>query len=1296
MNNGKRSINISLGSGSANLNARPNPFSRPTRPSTTTALGFGDDDENDDENGNDNTPGPPKRKQIKLDHGQADTEDQEDDAFLKLSAPKTSAPRPPPAVFRDDDDDEEDAFSRLVSRKDPEETPATLADEEQEEDDPLDAFMAGIDTQVKKEAEMPSEEKVRRDDIEDEDYVESYMKHMKKKGIMVGQGGPVQERNEDVDSDEEVYATARAIDNSSEQQFDPDEMGYDLQSNGKKEITPLPRVDHSRQNYVEIEKCFYEEHEDIARLTDEQVKQIRLDLDMRVSGADAAKPCISFAHFGFEEALMETIRRAGYSEPSGIQQQAIPVALSGRDIIGIAKTGSGKTAAFLLPMIVHIMDQEELEKGDGPIGIVLAPTRELADQIYSEAKRFAKAYSLRVAVVYGGASKQDQFKTLRSGVEIVVATPGRLIDMIKIKATNFKRTSFLVMDEADRFFDLGFEPQVRSICDNIRPDRQTVLFSATFQKRVEKLAREVMTDPVRISIGNVGQINSDVTQVIQILKDDTLKWKWLMDRLQELEALGSVLIFVSRKNGVVELTENLKNMGVRCECLHGDMVQQERDKAVHDYKNRLFPTLIATDVAARGLDIKSIRTVINYDVARDIDSHVHRVGRTGRAGEKGTAFTLITDKDDRFAGELVRNLEEGGQSVSPDVMKIAMQNPRFRKSRQFMGSQRGGHRGRGGRGRGAGGGGGGGGRGGNRGGRGGGYGGRFHSSDGSGEQGHSTASNNTPLGQGSRGDRWDQGGGNSGHQPDRSGRNFDNHRVQGSGYRVSGFQKASRPETGGSIPPTHEQTPVQQAPMPTPPLIPLSAGPDPRPKQSTVPADARPPPPHQPSDARPPAPYFPPQSLHNQGQPPHPLPGQNQGYPHFHQPPFPPPPQARPSGPPGPSPMGYPHQGQLPPPTFPPGARPFPPHAGTFNPHHRPPPHLYRPPPPPGGFPPPPRPPPGYHALAFAAERAVAIHAVLSASKVCQRVFTKLVNGETITKKDKSPVTIGDFSAQAVINTILHKSFPEDPIVGEEDSKDLRGEEGRSMREKVLELANSGLDQALTEDLLLETIDRGTFAGGAKGRMWALDPIDGTKGFLRGEQFAVCLALIVDGQVQVGVMGCPNLPVDAKDKDGEKGCLFITVKGQGAFQRNFSSSTETPISMSSIQSLADASFCESVESGHSNQSDSARIAHLLGITKPPVRMDSQCKYCSLSRGDAEVYLRLPVSATYEEKIWDHASGSLLVSEAGGIVSDIHGQPLDFSKGRTLATNSGVIAAHAKIHGRVIEAVQKVLFPEGKL
>ncbi|KAI8357117.1 P-loop containing nucleoside triphosphate hydrolase protein [Mortierella sp. GBAus27b] len=927
MSGGKRSFNISLG-GSSAVGSKPNPFARTTRqPSAKAALGFQDDDDND---ASSSGSGPPKRKLVKLDHDLDDNdglENASDDGDSGASSKPASANvlSPPPPLLRKparDDDEDEDAFSRLESRKGPtndsaKADQANKADDD-EEDDPLDAFMAGIDSQVQQEAEKPSEERVRRDDIEDEDYVESYMKHMKKKGITIGQGGPVMERDEDADSDEEVYATARAIDNANEALHDLE----DVDPHAKKEIMPLPRMDHSKQDYVEIEKCFYEEHEDIARLSDEQVRQIRMELDMRVSGADFAKPCISFAHFGFEEALMETIRRAGYSEPSGIQRQAIPVALSGRDIIGIAKTGSGKTAAFLLPMIVHIMDQQELDDGDGPIGVVLAPTRELADQIYSEAKRFAKAYSLRVAVIYGGANKRDQFKTLRAGVEIVVATPGRLIDMIKMKATNFRRTSYLVLDEADRVFDLGFEPQVRSICDNIRPDRQTLLFSATFQKRVERLAREVMSDPVRISIGNVGQINSDVTQVIQILKDDTLKWDWLMGRLQEFESTGSVLIFVSRKNGVVELTENLKKAGVKCECLHGDMLQQERDKAVHDYKARQFPTLIATDVAARGLDIKSVRTVVNYDVARDIDSHVHRVGRTGRAGEKGTAFTLITEKDDRFAGDLVRNLEESDQPVSPELMKIAMQNPRFRKSRQFMSGNRGG------RGRGRGGRGGHGGRGG-RGGRGGGggSGGRFHSSDHFQEHGYSTSSNNTPLGQNDRRQQGYQGGSGGGRD---FGSSTSSH-GSGAGYRVSGFHKATRPETGSadSQPPSSTGATAPGVP----PQRTQSANQDHRPPPSNIPPHA------QPHPGRPPAPT-------GYGYPPPPFP----------HPPPPGHPPGHPSGHPGPPPPGFPYA--PPPPGF-----PFPPPPpGAFNGQHPPPhppppmpPHLYRPPPPAG------HPPHGQH-----------------------------------------------------------------------------------------------------------------------------------------------------------------------------------------------------------------------------------------------------------------------------------------------------------------------------------------------
>ncbi|CAG8715628.1 336_t:CDS:2 [Funneliformis caledonium] len=326
----------------------------------------------------------------------------------------------------------------------------------------------------------------------------------------------------------------------------------------------------------------------------------------------------------------------------------------------------------------------------------------------------------------------------------------------------------------------------------------------------------------------------------------------------------------------------------------------------------------------------------------------------------------------------------------------------------------------------------------------------------------------------------------------------------------------------------------------------------------------------------------------------------------------------------------------------------------------------------------------------FAAERAVAINAVLQASKVCQKVFKQLVNNETITKKDKSPVTVADFSAQAVVNTILYHSFPNDPIIGEEDTKDLRVESGKELRAKIHSLTNSILDDPLDETTLLDAIDRGSYPGGSQGRMWTLDPIDGTKGFLRGEQFAVCLALLVDGKIQLGVMGCPNLPVDSKVPEGEKGCLFIAEKGQGAFQRKFSSTEETKIQMANISSILEASFCESVEAAHSSHGDAAKIASLLGITKPPIRMDSQCKYCSVARGDADIYLRLPTRDDYEENIWDHASGALLVQEAGGIVSDIYSKPLDFSLGRTLKSNKGVVVSHSKIYSQVIEVVQQVL------
>ncbi|KAJ2827704.1 3'(2'),5'-bisphosphate nucleotidase [Coemansia erecta] len=328
----------------------------------------------------------------------------------------------------------------------------------------------------------------------------------------------------------------------------------------------------------------------------------------------------------------------------------------------------------------------------------------------------------------------------------------------------------------------------------------------------------------------------------------------------------------------------------------------------------------------------------------------------------------------------------------------------------------------------------------------------------------------------------------------------------------------------------------------------------------------------------------------------------------------------------------------------------------------------------------------------LAKEREVAIAAVERASRVCQAVFKRLVTDETLTKKDKSPVTVADFSAQAVVNHILEKHFPEDPIVGEEDSKDLQGDEGRALREKVIELTNTAVDDPMSTEEVLRAIDRGQYEGGSSGRHWTLDPIDGTKGFLRGEQFAVCLALVIDGVVRLGVVGCPNLPFDISKQNEDKGVLAVAVEGQGAFQRRLcvNDAIETPIHVSNVEDLCDASFCESVESGHSNHGDNANIAQLLGITKQSVRMDSQCKYIAVARGDADIYLRLPVDSKYVEKIWDHAAGNIIIQEAGGRVSDVNGEPLDFSLGRTLRANKGVVAANANIFDTVVAAVQTTL------
>ena len=340
----------------------------------------------------------------------------------------------------------------------------------------------------------------------------------------------------------------------------------------------------------------------------------------------------------------------------------------------------------------------------------------------------------------------------------------------------------------------------------------------------------------------------------------------------------------------------------------------------------------------------------------------------------------------------------------------------------------------------------------------------------------------------------------------------------------------------------------------------------------------------------------------------------------------------------------------------------------------------------------------------------IASLAVQRATILTQKVFHEKTKG-TLSKDDKSPVTIGDFGAQALIIHALQKNFPNDEIVGEEEASSLRDKQ--SLGDRIWELVQATQlnDQSAENDLggpveskdqMLQAIDKGSSAGGAKGRIWALDPVDGTKGFLRGGQYAVCLALIEEGEVKVGVLGCPNLPIDnnvplsadvGSVNDTSRGVLFAAVLGAGATSRplaNGNLQQSQPIRMRDVPKISEATFCESLEAGHSSHGDQAKIAKKLGITKDSVRMDSQAKYASIARGSGDLYLRLPVRADYEEKIWDHAAGDLIVREAGGEVTDAVGKRLDFGKGRTLKDNKGVVAAPAAVHAHVLEAVKSVL------
>lgn len=320
-------------------------------------------------------------------------------------------------------------------------------------------------------------------------------------------------------------------------------------------------------------------------------------------------------------------------------------------------------------------------------------------------------------------------------------------------------------------------------------------------------------------------------------------------------------------------------------------------------------------------------------------------------------------------------------------------------------------------------------------------------------------------------------------------------------------------------------------------------------------------------------------------------------------------------------------------------------------------------------------------------ERLVAATIVEQACDLARRVQQRITaTGDAVSKADRSPVTIADLAIQAVISRRLLEEFPDDPLLAEEDASPLDHVAG--VADRVLELARTA-DREITPDGLRRALSRGDH-GGAAPRYWVLDPVDGTKGFLRGEQYAVALALVQDGRVVVGALGCPNLGTGEPTVAAPPGTIFIARAGGGASMRSLGSPIENPITVDGIDDPGEARFCESVEAAHAAHSHQGRIAAALGITRGPVRIDSQCKYGIVARGDASIYLRLPRDRAYREKVWDHAAGALVIAEAGGRVSDLEGRPLDFSGGRHLARSHGIVATNGRLHDRVLSACRDVL------
>eukprot|EP00945_MAST-04E_sp_MAST-4E-sp1_P000432 g432.t1 len=438
------------------------------------------------------------------------------------------------------------------------------------------------------------------------------------------------------------------------------------EKNRRKQIVP---VNHSEVDYRPFRKCFLLDSDSRAA---GDIEQLRKTIGLTVKGV-CPGPIDVWDKAGLSLMCIRQLHNLGFKTPFSIQKQAVPAIMSGHDVICVAKTGSGKTLAFLLPLVRHVRDQQPSTGSEGPIALVMAPARELAVQIYKTAAMLCKEENVRVTCAYGGASLKEQIASVKRGVEIVVGTPGRLVDILSLnkgRVMGLKRVTFVVLDEADRMFDMGFEPQITMILNNIRPDRQVALFSATFPRNVEALARGSLNNPISISLGGRSVAADSITQIVE-LHAVSERFPRLLQLLGKWQDKGNILIFVDTQKLCDELFHQLGKVGYPALSLHGGKDQVDRDFTIKDFTNQVRTIMVATGVAGRGLDVPELKLVVNFCCPNHMEEYVHRIGRTGRAGNSGTAYTFLTPADEKFSPDIVKALQKSGVHVPEEVSAMA-------------------------------------------------------------------------------------------------------------------------------------------------------------------------------------------------------------------------------------------------------------------------------------------------------------------------------------------------------------------------------------------------------------------------------------------------------------------------------------------------------------------------------------------------------------------------------------------------------------------------------------------------